>query len=183
MKISTSQIVHFINPTEVINNLELNEGMTIADFGCGAGYFSLPVARAIGKDGIVYALDVLPQALESVQSKAKLEGITNIVTKRANLEKAKGSGLAEESVDCVIIKDVLFQNQDKEAILKEAWRILKSDGQALVVEWDNKDFSLGPEKTLRVSREKLIELIKKMNFKIKKIMSAGNFHYAFIVVK
>ena len=175
--------IHFIDPAAAVNQLEIAEGNVAADFGCGAGYFSIPVAQKVGKDGTVYSMDVLPQALESVASKAKVAGLTNIITKRVNLENNNGSGLDPESIDWVIIKDILFQNDGKDKILEEAYRVLKPGGKALVMEWDDKNLSVGPAAKLRVSKDTLIGLIKKHKFSIEKEVAVGDFHYAMILNK
>lgn len=175
--------VRFVDPQTIIGQLDFGPGMAVADFGCGAGYFSLPIAQKIGKEGIVYSLDILPQKLESVESRAKNLGLANIVTKQVNLEKEGGSKLDSESMDWVILKDILFQNKDKGQILAEARRVLKTGGKALVVEWKPDDASLGPSSELRISEEALIKLAEHCNFGILKKIDAGNFHYALVLVK
>lgn len=174
--------VRFINPEAVVDELELDEGITVADFGCGSGYFSLPIAKKIG-EGTVYSFDILPQSLESVESRAKTQGITNIVGQRANLEKPEGSKLPEQSVDWVIMKDMLFQNKDKAAILKEAQRVLKGKGKALVIEWNMDDASIGPEKSLRISKEALINIAGQCGLGVFKELEVGDFHYGLILIK
>jgi ubiquinone/menaquinone biosynthesis C-methylase UbiE len=176
-------ISKFIDPINVISQLEISKGNIIADFGCGSGYFSIPLAQAVGEDGIVYSLDVLPQALEAVASKVKALNLTNVKTKRVNLEREKGSGLEDESMNWVIVKDMLFQNGNKKIILKEAYRVLKPEGKVFVMEWNDKDLTVGPEKKLRVPKEELENIIKENNFKIEKEIEAGDFHYAMIIVK
>lgn len=173
----------FLDPEAIIKQLNVVSGNVIADFGCGPGYFSLPFAQIVGKDGKVYAFDVLPQALESVESKAKLDGLSNIVTKRVNLEKSRGTKLDDCSVDWVILKDVLFQNQKKEIILQEAHRILKPGGKAIVIEWNQSELSVGPEKELRMSPLDLRQMLETQHFRIEKDIDAGNFHFAFIAEK
>jgi ubiquinone/menaquinone biosynthesis C-methylase UbiE len=173
----------FIDPVSVISQLGISKGNIVADFGCGSGYFSIPLAQAVGEDGIIYSLDVLPQALETVASKAKALNLTNVKTKRVNLEREKGSGLEDESMSWVIMKDVLFQNGNKKIILKEAYRVLKLEGKALVMEWNNKDSTVGPDKKLRISKEEIENIIKENNFKIEKEIEAGDFHYAMVIVK
>ena len=69
--------------------MALNQGLKVADFGCGAGHFTLEAARRVGNTGQVFCLDILPQALESVESSASLELLDNIQTKRVNLEAKK----------------------------------------------------------------------------------------------
>lgn len=173
----------FVDPLSIIKQLDIAVGNVIADFGCGAGFFSIPLAQRTGKEGKVYSFDILPQALESVESKAKLLGISNIAAKRVNLENEKSSGLKNGEADWVILKDVLFQNKKKDNILEEAHRILKPGGKILVLEWNDENFSVGPDKKLRVSFNKMLELVKKCKFKIEKNIIAGNFHYSFTAVK
>lgn len=175
--------IQFINPADIINQLGILRNSIVADFGCGSGYFSIPLAQFIGEEGKVYAMDVLTSALESVESKAKLSGLSNIITKRVNLEKEGGSKLDGENVDWVILKDMLFQNNKKDIILKEARRILKKDGKMLVIEWNEKAGAFGPGSDLKISREELKKLIISGGFKIEKEISAGDYHYGFIAAK
>ena len=175
--------VKFIDPSIIVGQLGLEKGITVADFGCGSGYFSLPVAQTIGSDGVLYALDVLPSALESIESRAKIMGLTNIIIKRVNLEKENGSKLEGNSLDWIILKDMLFQNAMKDIILAETYRVLKSGGRMLVVEWNEYDSSMGPEQKLRIKKDDMIVLIQAQKFSIEREVSAGNFHYALVVRK
>lgn len=173
----------FIDPQAVVDQLEFKNGMKVADFGCGAGFFSLVLAQKIGSEGTVFALDILPEKLEAVWGQAKNLGITNITTKRANLELEGGSQLPDGSIDWVIIKDMLFQNANKEKILIEARRILKDDGKILVIEWKTEDASIGPERKLRISKEDLTELVQKNDLGVLKEIKTGDFHYGLVLIK
>jgi ubiquinone/menaquinone biosynthesis C-methylase UbiE len=173
----------FVSPEAVLKQIELRPGMKVADFGCGAGFFSLPIARLIGEKGLVYALDVVPQKLEAVGSQAKAQSVYNIETRRVDLEIENGSGLESESVDWVIMKDMLFQNKNKSQILKEARRVLKIGGRVLIIEWKSEDFTVGPTKDLRMYKESLIELSKNSGFNFLKEIEANNFHYGLILEK
>jgi ubiquinone/menaquinone biosynthesis C-methylase UbiE len=175
--------IKFADPQSIIDKLEINSGMTVADFGCGAGFFSLPIAKKVGEGGKVFALDVLPDKLESVESQAKTLNLTNVFTQRVNLEIPGGSKLDAESVDWVILKDILFQNKGKDKILEEAKRVLKKGGQALVIEWNKEDTNVGPEKELRVFKETLIDLARKNDWTINKEIEVGTFHYGLILKK
>lgn len=173
----------FLEPAAIIVQLGITNGSVVADFGCGPGYFSLPLAKAVGEDGKVFALDVLPQSLESVASKAKLSGISNIETKRVNLENENGSKLGPASADWVVMKDVLFQNTKKENMLKEAYRVLKNAGRVIVIEWGQRDMGVGPEKEIRIVPDDLKKMFQGQHFTIEKDIDAGDFHYAFVAVK
>ncbi len=174
---------NFLNPKEIIKQINVSPGSTVVDFGCGSGFFSLAFSESVGSEGKVYSLDILPSALESVESKAKISGINNIIAQRANLEKENGSKLGNEAVDWVIMKDMLFQNKMKEVVIEEAYRILKNGGRALVIEWSNKDAMIGPDINLRIVAEDLKKIAEAKGFKIEKEIQAGDFHYGIVLVK
>jgi ubiquinone/menaquinone biosynthesis C-methylase UbiE len=183
MESSSSEVGKFIDPEKIIGQAEIQEGIAVADFGCGPGYFSIPIAKIVGQIGRVYALDVLPQALETVQAKAKNSGLVNVITKRVNLEKEMGSKLEADVFDLVVMKDVLFQNQRKDLMIAEAYRILKPGGRVLVVEWGNGASSIGPESELRIAEDELKNIFVQQKFKIEKEIEAGDFHYSFLASK
>ena len=76
----------FLHPKKAIEEFGIKKGMKIADFGCGAGYFSISMAEVVGEKGKIYALDVLKTALELVRSRAKIKSLLNVETIWSNLE-------------------------------------------------------------------------------------------------
>ncbi len=173
----------FVDPKAVVRSLPIAPQGTVADFGCGAGYFSVEFAKAVGDEGNVIALDVLPSALEAVESQMKTQGLKNISTRRANLENENGSGLPPASVDWVISKDILFQNEKKSVILREMARILRPGGHALVMEWSPDAASVGPDAGSRIAPEDLKKLIAEAGLTVGQEIPVGGFHYAFLVTK
>jgi ubiquinone/menaquinone biosynthesis C-methylase UbiE len=175
--------IKFINPEEVIAQMGIQPTDAVADFGCGTGYFSFPIAKKVAGEGKVYALDILPQKLETIESQAKILGLTNVVTQRVNLEKIGGSKLESESVDWVLLVDILFQNNNKDDIFSEAKRVLKNGGKILVVEWNHSDSSMGPEQSLRIPKKNMSEIIQNNSLTVIKEIQAGDFHYGLILAK
>jgi len=173
----------FVEPRTIIRTLSISAGDVVADFGAGSGYFSFEFAQAVGPEGKVYALDVLPSALEAIMGRAKTLGLTNVFAQRCNLERPNGSGLGAASVDWVIVKDVLLQNEDKSVILREVNRILKPSGKALIIEWDPDESIVGPERELRIKPEAMRELIAASGLSVLEEPPVGGFHYAFVVGK
>ena len=180
---STPLSLTFADPSAIVNQLEIKPGSKVADFGCGSGFFSFEFAKQVGSEGAVHALDILPSALEAVASRAKILNLSNSVTKQVNLEKENGSGLAPQSMDWVVIKDILFQNKSKDVILREVARVLKTDGHAILMEWDPEETLVGPDKELRISPEKLRTLVEAAHLVVEKELNVGGFHYAFLVKK
>lgn len=178
------QSTAFVDPKAVIRSLPVQPKGVVADFGCGAGYFSVEFAKAVGDDGSVIAIDVLPSALEAMRSRIKTEGLRNITVKRANLERENGSGLESASVDWIIAKDVLFQNAKKDILINEIARVLRPGGQAIVMEWSPvAGGAIGPDSELRVPQDHLKRLLQSAGFSAINDLPVGAFHYAFLVTK
>lgn len=179
----TPSALTFADPSAIVDQLNIDPGSKVADFGCGSGFFSFEFAKRVGSDGAVHAFDIMPSALEAVSSRAKILNLSNIVTKRANLEKENGSGLAPQSMDWVVIKDILFQNKNKNLILGEVSRVLKPGGHAILMEWNPKESLVGPDVELRISPENLRTLVEAVDLAVEKELNVGGFHYAFLVKK
>ena len=170
----------FIKPEDVLDKLEIREGMKIADFGCGAGYFTIPLAKRAGKGGIVYAIDVQSTALESVRGRARLFSALNIETIRADLEKENSSTLKENSLDMVVLGNILFQSSAKDAIIKEAKRVTnKKSGKIVIIEW-KEDAMLGPQAGYRISKNDLKKMAKDFRLVLEKEFNAGDSHYGLV---
>ncbi len=165
----------FINPNEILNQINLKNEMIVADFGAGSGEWSLPVAKIVDK-GRVYALDILEEPLSILKKRAIDEGIFNIQTKIVNLEKEKGSSLGDDSVDFIIISNILFQIDFKEQIIKEAIRIIKKQGHILIIDWKKHD-KFGPTQNQVISETNLEILTKKAGLKINNKIDGGDYHY------
>ncbi|KKQ45738.1 MAG: Methyltransferase type 11 [Candidatus Moranbacteria bacterium GW2011_GWC2_37_8] len=183
MEVAQAVVGKFLDPDAIIAQIDVQSGSVVADFGCGPGYFTMPFAKIVGQGGKVYSLDVLPQALETVVGKSKNSGIINIETKRVNLEKENGSKLESETVDWVVMKDILFQNQKKDIIIAEAHRILKPGGAVIVIEWNQAESAIGPDSEIRIKPEDLKKMFESDKFIMEKDIEAGDFHYAFIARK
>ena len=175
--------VAFIDPQQVIDTLDIKEGMIVADFGCGTGYFSFPLSKSVGPNGKVFALDILKEKLEAIESQAKILSMNNIVTKRVNLEVVGGSKLEESSVDWVFLVNMLFQNKFKRQIFEEVKRVLKKGGKVLVVEWNANDSTLGPSESLRVSKDEITSIGQEVGLSIIKEQKMSDYHFGIILEK
>ena len=168
----------FLNPDEVLKQLKLKKDMIAADFGCGSGGWALPLAKKL-EEGTIYAIDILEEPLSALKARAKLEKILNIEIIRADVEKR--TPLSSNSVDLVLMTDLLFECEDKKMVLEEGKRVLKKDGKILVVDW-KLSAPLGPEGR-RVSPQDIKKEARDLNLKLEKEFEAGVYHWGLIVVK
>ena len=103
----------------------IQAGMSVLDFGCGPGRYTLPVAGLVGGEGTVYAADVHPLAMGMVQGKAKRSRLSNVQTIRTDCV----TGLPSGSIDVALLFDALHDMENKMAVLEELHRVLKVDGR------------------------------------------------------
>jgi len=176
----------FINPDEVLEQLNLKPEMIAADFGCGSGGWTIPLAKRL-KDGRVYAIDIQEEPLSVFISKVALEKITNIQPIQADVEDENGIKIYSSSCDLVLLTNLLFQTENDEQVFREAERILKPKGMILVIDWNpgdsgDSEITFGP-KGKRISAEEVEKIAEKFNLKLEKKFKAGKFHYGLIFRK
>lgn len=179
----------FLNPDAVVREFGITLGMRIADFGCGAGHIGILVAQQVGPDGLVTALDIMEDKLDSIKARAKAAGLENLETKRANLEVPGNTGLGDGTQDLVLLINILFQSNKKSDILKEAKRVLKTGGSVVLVEWKKGGGGLpaqagfGPPDGLRTDVSPMQALFTTEGFTLVRPFNAGQFHYGLIFKK
>ncbi|OGN27551.1 MAG: hypothetical protein A3A33_05015 [Candidatus Yanofskybacteria bacterium RIFCSPLOWO2_01_FULL_49_25] len=174
----------FLSPQDVHDRLGVLSGMKVADFGCGAGEFAVLIAKTVGPDGLVTAIDVLTSALESVTARARVAGLENVQTIRANLEVAGGSKLHDASQDMVLASSVLIQSKNPADIIGEAKRILKFEGTLAAIEWKKgATASFGPPDADRIDSASLQKLLEMHGFSIISQFDAGAYHYGMVAKK
>lgn len=166
-----------MNPDKIVSEFGIKEGMMIADFGSGAGYFTILLAKRVGANGKVFALDIQESALDNVRVKAKAAGLENVETIRSNLEVPGSSGLANNSQDMVLLANILFQSDLKKEIIKEAIRILKSTGSLVVIDWKRTAGGFGPPDNLRTDEIAMRSLVLGEGLVFENEIDAGQFHY------
>lgn len=174
---------NFLHPERIIGALEIQKGSVIADFGAGHGYFTIPMGRATGQEGRVYAIDIQKAGLTVIRTKARLEHLLQIEFVWGDLDRPNGSQLKEQSVDLVLMANILFQSEKKTSILQEAFRVLKPGGRAFVIEWRPNEPSFGPPVSLRVSSETVRKTAEHAGLVFEREIPVGSHHYGLIFKK
>lgn len=115
----------FHNPATLLKKAPLKEGLTVVDYACGPGRYTLPAAEIVGPAGKVYAVDIQPIAIETVKKKAAARSITNVETVLAD---SFNTGIASSSVDIVLLIDAIYPIKDRTSLLNEIHLLLKPEG-------------------------------------------------------
>jgi arsenite methyltransferase len=111
------------NPTAVA---ELREGEVVLDLGSGGGIDVLLSAKRVGPTGKAYGLDMTEEMLALARRNAAEAGATNVEFLKGQIEQIP---LPAETIDVVISNCVVNLSPDKEAVLRETFRVLRSGGR------------------------------------------------------
>lgn len=116
---------YFRNPQRLLKAAGLKPGQKVLEVGCGPGFFTIPAAKIVGNEGVVYAVDVHPLAIERVKEKIEKEGIKSVKPILAN---ASDTGLPDRSIDLAFIFGLRYIAGGLGNVIAEIHRILKPGG-------------------------------------------------------
>ncbi|MEA3398993.1 MAG: methyltransferase domain-containing protein [Patescibacteria group bacterium] len=170
----------FSNPEKNVAQLGLKEGMKVADLGAGSGFYAKAAAKGVGHTGKVYAIEVQKELVTKLEEELKKWGTSNIECVWGDIERKGATKLADKTVDAVILSNVLFQVEDKLGLLDEVKRIIKPEGQILLVDWIESFGGMGPTENNIISKKEAESLFIKRGFKKEKDITAGPHHYGII---
>jgi ubiquinone/menaquinone biosynthesis C-methylase UbiE len=137
---------------EIVAKVRVKPGQMVADIGAGSGLFEVPVAKAVGPGGKVYAVDIDEGFFPQIKRKAEEAHVNNVETV---LGKYTDPNLPTRNVDMILFHDVLHRIQDRARYLKSVAGYLEPGGRVVVIDYEA---GQGPHKAqpdLQVSREQL----------------------------
>ena len=171
----------FFKPKRILKTLGIDNSIrNIADFGCGYGTFTLPVAQVV--KGKVYALDIEPEMIEETKRKAEEGKLGNVEVILRDFI-SKGSGLEKESVDYVMLFNILHTDKP-ERLLREAYRILRDGGKLGIIHWNyDSTTPRGPPMEIRPKPEQCIKWARNSGFNHPLKYDLKPYHYGIVLTK
>lgn len=173
----------FFDVERILDDMGVNsEIVDAADFGCGYGTFTIPAAQRIR--GILYAIDIEPEMLRTLDLKTRNKGLTNVKTTLTDLLH-EGSSLENESVDYVMLFNLLH-SEDPLILLREAFRVLRTEGRVGIVHWvRDPSTPRGPPLEMRPTVEQCVEWCREAGFHASSALSMElkPYHFGLVMKK
>jgi predicted methyltransferase len=151
------------NPPLLLRALELKEGQTVCDFGCGNGFYTLQLAKRVGPRGLVYAVDIQKEMLEMLAERTAPRGVNNV---KPVLASETESGLPPATFDLVLMVDVYHELSDPAAVLAAIRASLKPAGRVAIVEFREEDPAVPILPLHKMSQAQVMREIPANGFKL-----------------
>jgi len=144
----------------VMNILGIAEGRAVADIGAGSGWFTVRAARRVGGNGLIYAVDINPEAIRYIDERARKERLKNVKT---ILGKPDNPLLPTRSVDAVLLLKTYHEVAQPVALLQNLRAALRPGAKVGVIDrnGNGEDHGVGRDVVIREAKEagyKLLEL-------------------------
>ena len=138
----------------MLKMLGLKEGSVVCDLGAGNGFYTLPIAKAVGEKGKVFAVEIQPEMLRFLKKRAAAQKVENIEYILGTLVDPK---LPDNSQDIILMVDVYHEFSHPAQMLAKIRKALKPDGRLVLVEFRAEDDKV-PIKPLHKMSKKQIDL-------------------------
>ena len=163
------KLIH--DPQKIFGDL-IKDGMTVMDVGCGMGYFSIGMAKLVGANGKVIAVDLQQKMLDVMRRRAMRAGVADRIIPHRCEADSLGIG---KSADFILAFWMVHEVSDKRHFFKQLRSILTSKGKLLIAEpkmhvtaneldktikiAQKNGFRYCDSPTIRLSRTVLLELV------------------------
>ncbi len=149
----------------MLANLGVKPGMTICDMGCGNGFYSLQLAKMVGDEGRILAVDIQPEMLKLLRDRMEKDGIDNITPILGSLHNPR---LPDGTVDLILLVDVYHEFSHPEHMLHAMRRSLAPDGLIVLVEFRAEDPKVPIKPLHKMSKEQIMKEFPPNGFKLVK---------------
>lgn len=147
----------------LLEALHVKPGQTICDLGCGNGFYTLQLAKLVGDQGKVFAVDIQPEMLHLLDERAKAEEVTNI---EPSVGSQVDTGLAPQSVDLILLVDVYHEFSHPHQMLSAMRRALKPGGRIALAEFREEDPAVPIKPLHKMSKKQILKEFSPSGFRL-----------------
>lgn len=149
----------------MLANLGVKRDMTVCDMGCGNGFYSLQLAKMVGKNGNVLAVDIQPEMLKLLRNRMEKEGIENVTPILGSLHNPR---LPAGQVDLILLVDVYHEFSHPQHMLQAMRRSLAPGGQIVLLEYRAEDPDVPIKPLHKMSKKQIMKELPANGFQLVK---------------
>jgi len=133
--------------------LNIQAGQRVCDFGCGNGYHTLPMAKAVGAEGRVFAVDLQAEMLRLLGVRLAAENVENTTPVLSTLQDPR---LPEGELDLILMVDVYHELSHPVRVMEHLRGALKADGRMVLIEYRGEDSAVPIKVLHRMDRAQVV---------------------------
>jgi ubiquinone/menaquinone biosynthesis C-methylase UbiE len=173
-------------PGGTLRKLGLEPDGSVAEVGCGSGYFALPAARIVEPEP-VYAIDLDPALLDDLDALADQQDIGNVVPVHGDARNL--THLLPEPVTTLVVANTFHGVDDQSGLVEQAYQVIEPGGSLAVVNWHERPREAttvgneprGPPTELRMTpRETEAAVLPVTGFELDRRVELPPYHYALV---
>ncbi len=168
---------------KIIRRIGIKEGMVVADLACGPGFFTIPIAGAVGKLGKVYAIDSSKVMLRYLHSSLKRSRIDKKIVEIIEADITSNTGIPEFSADIILLANILHDIENPKNLFHEIERISKQETRVVDIDWKKAESGFGPPIEIRLTERESKKIFSENGYIAGKSIDAGQFHYGFVCTR
>jgi ubiquinone/menaquinone biosynthesis C-methylase UbiE len=165
---------------EIMDRLHIKEGDIVADIGAGSGYFTIPLAKRVGGNGMVFAEDIQIEMVNYVSKKVEELEMKNI---RVIFGKPDDPSLLDNFFNLAFLANTYHELEKPFLMLKNIRKDLRYYGRLAIIDWDpSKKSPFGPQIEDKVPEDTVIKEVESVGFDLIEKHNFMPYHY-FLVFK
>jgi predicted methyltransferase len=149
-------------PAKLMKALDLRPGMTVCDLGCGNGFYTVRLARAVGPTGKVYAEEIQKEMLDLLAVEVRKAGVTNVEPVLGTVVDPK---LPENKLDLILLVDVYHEIDRPVQMLANIRKSLAPKGRLVLVEFRAEDPNVPIKPLHKMSKAQITRELTANGFK------------------
>lgn len=165
--------VETLDPFRVLSHCPVSPRDTVADIGCGPGYFTLPLAKYL-INGKVIALDTSDEMIEACQARLDEARMGNVEVLKCDDYEFP---VAPASMDGLFIAVTLHHPNDRLRFLTAAKEMLRPGGWCFIVEWHKRETESGPPQEMRIGVDELRQIALDSGLKFQSTLELNSEYY------
>ena len=150
-------------PAKLMKALNLKPGMTVCDLGCGNGFYTLKLAKEVGPEGKVLAVEIQQEMLDMLRKRAAKADVKNIQSVLGTVIDPK---LPDNAVDLILVVDVYHEMDHPVEMLAALRRSLSKTGRLVLVEFRAEDPNVPIKELHKMSKAQINKEIPANGFKL-----------------